>query len=92
MATKYVHMSVDISMSQAANESSTCKIELDSHADRSVVDDNCLIVHDHARSVDVYGYAVRDKHKHAMTIDAAIGNRSSHWIKIYIYVESSNAH
>ena len=40
------------------SEKSCCsqsKIELDSHSDTCVVGDQCLVVHDHNRPVNVYG-------------------------------------
>ena len=36
-------------------EVAKAKIELDSHADTSVVSDQCLVIHDHKRLVNVFG-------------------------------------
>ena len=48
------------------------KVELDSHADTSVVGSNVLVVHDHERYVDVYGYDSKSRHKNITTVDAAV--------------------
>ena len=47
--------------------------ELDSHADMCVVGDNCLVIHDHFRPVNVYSYDPKDGHKSAKTVDATVG-------------------
>ena len=49
------------------------KIELDSHADTCVVGDNCLVIHDHNRPVNVYSYDPKDGHRSAKTVDATVG-------------------
>ena len=49
------------------------KIELDSHADKSVVGDNCLVIHDHTRPVNIYSYNPKDGHRSAKTVDATLG-------------------
>ena len=48
------------------------KIEFDSHADTCVVGDHCLIVHDHNRSVNLYGYNPKAGLKHACIVNAAV--------------------
>ena len=48
------------------------QVELDSHADTSVVGSNVLIVHDHERYVDVFGYDSKSRHKNVTTVDAAV--------------------
>ncbi len=48
------------------------QVELDSHADTSVVGSNVLIVHDHEGYVDVYGYNSKSRHKNVTTVDAAV--------------------
>ena len=53
--------------------SSKLKIELDAHADTCVVGDNCLVIHDHNRSVNVYSYNAKDGHRSAQTFDATVG-------------------
>ena len=53
----------------------TCKpkVELDSHADMCVVGDNCLVIHDHYRPVNVYSYYPKDGHRSANTVDVTVG-------------------
>ena len=48
------------------------KIELDSHADICAVCDHCLIVHNHNRPVNVYGYNPKAGSKYAYFIDATV--------------------
>ncbi len=48
------------------------QVELDSHADTSIVGSNVLVVHGHEYSVDVYGYNSKSRHKHVTTINAAV--------------------
>ena len=51
----------------------THALELDSHADKCVVSDNCLVIHDHNRPVDVYSYGPKYGHRSFKTVDAALG-------------------
>ena len=53
----------------ASVASSKPKVELDSHADTCIVCDNCLVLHDHNRLVNVYSYDPRDGHRSAKTVD-----------------------
>ena len=48
------------------------KIELDSHAYICVVADQCLLIHDHNKPVNVFGYYPKVKSKHACIVDAAV--------------------
>ena len=48
------------------------KIELDSHADTCAVGDRSLIVYDHNKSVNVYGYNRKAGSKHACIVNVAI--------------------
>ena len=48
------------------------KMELDSHVDTCVLDDHCLLVHDHNRPVNVFGYDPKVVSKHAHIVDATI--------------------
>ena len=59
----------------ASVASSKPKVELDSHADTCVVGDNCLIIHDLNRPVNVYSYDPKDGHSSAKTVDAAVGHQ-----------------
>ena len=51
---------------------STISVELDSHADTCLVGSNVLVVHDHERFVDVYGFDKETRHANASTVNAAI--------------------
>ena len=44
------------------------KVELDSHADMCVVGNDCLVIYDHNRLVDVYSYDPKDGHRSAKTV------------------------
>ncbi len=48
------------------------QVELDSHADTSVIGSNVLVVHDHEQYVDVYGYDSKSRHKNVTTVEAAV--------------------
>ena len=48
------------------------KIELDLHADTCVVGDHYLIVHDHNRPVNVYGYNSKAGLKHTCIVNATV--------------------
>ena len=48
------------------------RVELDSHADTCVVGRNCLVINDHCRPVNVYGFDPADGSKSARIVDAAI--------------------
>ena len=52
--------------------SSKPKVELDSLADMYVVGDNCLVIHDHNKPVDVYSYNPKDGHRSAKAVDVAV--------------------
>ena len=74
-------MSRDLTVSTIRTVNTTCSqsnshirilVELDSHADTCVVGSNVLVVHDHERYVDVYGFDQAARHKNASTVDAAI--------------------
>ena len=60
-------------MALTSVERSKPKVELDSHADMWVVGDNCLVIHDHYRQVNVYSYDPKDSHRSAKTFDATVG-------------------
>ncbi len=45
---------------------------MDSHTDTCVVGSNILVVHNHERFVDVYGFYKAAKHSNACTVDSAI--------------------
>ena len=64
---------VQVIVAHASVASSKPKIELGSHADTCVVVDNCLVIHDHSRPVNVYSYDPKDGHRSTKTVDAAVG-------------------
>ena len=57
----------------ASVASSKPKVVLDSYADTCVVGDNCLVIHDLNRPVNVYSYDPKDSHRGAKTVDATVG-------------------
>ena len=66
--------SVQIVQLSAQNSLTVVKteIELESHADTCVVGDHCLVIHDHNRPMNVFGYDLKAGWKHVCIIDAAI--------------------
>ena len=64
---------VQVMVACASVASSKPKAELDSHADTCVVGDNCLIIHDYNKPVNVYSYDPKDGHRSAKTVDATVG-------------------
>ena len=61
---------VSMAVVQASVENGTSEIELDSHKDTCVVQDECLIQHDNSGPVHVNSYNPKDRHKSAKTVDA----------------------
>ena len=49
------------------------KVELDSHAHMCVVGDNCLVIHNYNRPVNVYRCDPKDGHRSAKAVDATVG-------------------
>ena len=63
------------------------KIELDSHADTYFVGDHCLIVHDHNRLVNIYGYNPKAVSKFSHIVDATVAYtepKTDHFVIILI--------
>ena len=60
-------------MAHASVARSKPKVELDSHADTCVVGDNCLVIHNHNRSANVYSNDPKDGHRGAKTVVATLG-------------------
>ena len=54
------------------------KVELDSHEDTCVVVDNCLVIHNHNRPVNVYSYDQKNRPRSAKTVDAILGHQDQH--------------
>ena len=52
--------------------SSEPKVELDSHVDTCVVDDNCLVIHDHNRPANIYSYDPKDCYRSVKTVNATV--------------------
>ena len=70
-------------VAHASAASSKPIVELDSHADMCVVGDNCFIIHDHNRPVNVY---TKDCHRSVKTDHAAVGwvSKSIKWTEVYL--------
>ena len=64
---------VQVMVAHASVASSKPKVELDSHADMCVVGDNCFVIHNPNRPVNVYSYDPKDGHRSTKTVDAAVG-------------------
>ena len=64
---------VHVTAAHASVAKSKPKVELDSHAYKCVVGDNCLIIYDHDRLVNIDSYNPKDGHRSAKTVDAAVG-------------------
>ena len=47
--------------------------ELDAHEDTCVVGDNCLVIHDHNRLVNICNYDSKDGHRSTKTVHATVG-------------------
>ena len=59
-------------MAHGSVANSKTKAEIASYADICVVQDNCLVIHDHNRPVNVYPYKPKDGHRSAKTVDSAV--------------------
>ena len=75
-------------VAHASVASSKPKIELDSHADTCVVGDNCLVIHNYNRLVNVYSYDPKDGHRSAKTVDATVGYQDPQSRKKFILMIS----
>ena len=53
---------IQVMVAHASVASNKLKVELDSHAGTCAVGDNCLVIHNHNRSVNVYSYDPKDGH------------------------------
>ena len=65
---------IHVAVTQASIADTKVKIALDSHADTCIVADNCLVIHDHNRSVNVFSYDPND----ASTMNAAVCHDNLH--------------
>ena len=57
-----------------------------------VVGDDCLFVHDHKKSVNVYNYDSKDGHRSAKTVDAAVGYQASQSSQTFILMKNQAIH
>ena len=64
---------IQVMVAHTSVASSKPKVELDSHADMCVIGDNCLVIHDLNRPVNVYSYDPKNGHRSAKTVDATVG-------------------
>ena len=69
MPVSTIHILVD----HASVAISKPKVELESHAEMCVVGDNCFVIHDHNRPVNVYSHDPKDGQRSAKIVDAAVG-------------------
>ena len=76
---------MQVMVAHASVASSKSKVALDSHADICVLGDNCLVIHDHNRQVNVYSYDPKDGHKSAKTVNATV----VYWSKVFLSNKSS---
>ena len=73
-------------MAHASVASSKPKLELDAHADTFVVGDNCLVIHNHNRPVNVYSYDPKDGHKSTKKVNATVGYQDPQSIQRFILI------
>ena len=64
---------INVTAAHASVVNSKPKEELDSHSDTCVVGDDCLVIHDHNRPVNVYNYDPKDGHRSDKRVDATAG-------------------
>ena len=60
-------------VAHASVASSKHKVEIDSHADTCLVGNNCLVVYNFNRQVNIYSYDPKDGHRGTKTVDATVG-------------------
>ena len=83
---------IQVTVAHASFASSKPKIELDSHADMCVVSDNCLVIHNHNRPVNVYSYDPKDGQRSAKTVDATVGYQDSQSSQKFILMINQAIH
>ena len=79
-------------VAHASVASSKHKVELDSNADKCVVGDNSLFIHDRNRPVNVYSYNPKDGLMSAKTVNAAVGYQKTQWREFYLSDKPSYSH
>ena len=65
-------MTIHVMVVHASIVSGKPKVELNSHSGTHVVSDNCLVIHDHNKPVNIYSYNTKDDHRSAKTVDAEV--------------------
>ena len=60
------------------------KMKLCSHVEKCVVDNHCLVIHDHSRPVNVVGYNPKSRSKCAHTVTAAVAYDEPKAGQVYI--------
>ena len=73
-------------MAHAYIASSKPGIELDSYAEKCVVGDNCLVIHNHVRQVNVFSYDPKDGKRSAKTVHATVDYRDLQSAQKYIFI------
>ena len=73
---------IQVMVAHASVANSKPKVELDSHADMCVVGDNCLVIHDTNRTVNVYSYVPKDSHQNSWCHNKV--SRSTEWTEVYL--------
>ena len=63
---------IHVLIAHASVAHSKSKVKINSHADTCVVGNNCLIIHDHNRQVNVYSYNPKDGYRSAKKFDATV--------------------
>ena len=53
-------------------------LQLHSHADTCVIGNNCLIIYDHNKKVNVYIHNPKDDHRSAKTVDTTVAYHDPH--------------
>ena len=84
---------VCITVAQAMVASKRLNTESDSHANTCVVGDNCLVVHEHDKPVNVYSYDPKEGQKCVRTVNAAVCYNDPYmldygnaWVSMRVYV------
>ena len=60
------------------------KIELDSHVGIYIVGDQCSVIHDFNRPVNVFGYDPKAESKHACLVDATVAHVEPETCQVFI--------
>ena len=60
-------------VAHASVSSSKPKVGFNSHADTCIVSDNCLVIHNHSRPVNVYNDGPKADHRSVKKVDATVG-------------------